>query len=345
MILLNQLFNKDFKYKLLTFDELVINLDRLSRFKLPDLSFKRVFFDIINKCLISPKYSKNELESADFNLISHIVQKIWNDSVSKFSCQYPKAPDIALNTLRYLINYTFKNLNENTKILLNTDLLFSPVLKNINYDNAVYNLKFLIKADNEIKSIDNINLTNLKRIRNKYGLYYPLEKVLIVEGITEEILLPVFAEKINHNFSKEGIYILGAGGKSKSPALYLKLKEKLNLPLILLFDSDAFEICSNLNNILLKKDKYILIEKGEFEDILSPNLIKRTLNNQYQPASPLLIKDLKRYDKMCDNIEFFFKSRHLGEFKKSSFAKLLASNIKYHTDSSEDIKKILLSIL
>lgn len=345
MILLNLLFNNKFKYKLLTFDELVISIDRLSRFKLPDTSFKRVFFDIINKCLIYPKFSKKELELSDINFISHVVQRIWNDSVIQFSSAEPNMTDIALNTLRFLINHTFKNLNENTKTLLNTDLLFSPILKKINYDNAVFNLKFLIKSNSEIKNIEDITLSNLKRIRNKYGLYYPLEKILIVEGITEEILLPVFAEKINHNFSKEGIYILGAGGKSKSPALYLKLKERLNLPVIMLFDSDALEICSNLNNIILKKDKYILIENGEFEDILSLNLIKRTLNNQYQPASPLLIKDLKRYDKMCDNIEFFFKSRHLGEFKKSSFAKLLAANIKYETDSSEDIKKILLSIL
>ena len=49
---------------------------------------------------------------------------------------------------------------------------------------------------------------------------------------------------------------------------------------------------------MLRKDKFILIEKGEFEDIISENLVKRTLNKEYEPATPLLMKDLKIYDRM-----------------------------------------------
>ena len=73
------------KYKLLSFEELVINLDRLSRFKLPEDSFYRVFSDIILKYLISPKYSKSDIEKLDAKYLSKIVKKIWNDSV-KNSC-------------------------------------------------------------------------------------------------------------------------------------------------------------------------------------------------------------------------------------------------------------------
>ncbi len=337
--------NIDYKYKLLTFDELVINLDRLSRFKLPDNSFKRVFFDIILKCLILPKYSKKELELTDFKLISCIVQKIWNDSVSKFSCDCSINIDISMLALRFIINNTFKNINLNTKILLNSNLMLTPVLNKLNYNEIAYNLKFLKKVSEKIKNPEDINFENLENLRYKFNLTYPIKKLLIVEGITEEILLPIFAKKLNHDFSSEGIFILGAGGKSKSPSLYMKIKDRLNIPIVLLFDFDAYEICDNLKNILQKKDKYILIDKGEFEDILSLNLIKRTLNKYYEPASPLITEDLKRFNKMCDNIEFFFKSRHLGEFKKSSFAKLLAENVKYDSDFTSEIKNLLISVL
>ena len=164
-------------------------------------------------------------------------------------------------------------------------------------------------------------------------------------GITEEILLPVFANKLDSNFDELGIYILGAGGKSKSPSLYLKLRDKLKIPVILLFDSDAKEICEVLNKSLLKKDKTILIEQGEFEDILSLNTIKRSLNTEYKPATPLQIDELRIKDKMCDNIDLFYKTRHLGEYKKSKVAKIIAENIKYDTDISIEIKKIIKMII
>ena len=123
------------------------------------------------------------------------------------------------------------------------------------------------------------------------------------------------------------------------------MKEKVKIPIILLFDSDAIEICNVLNKTLLNKDKIIIITQGEFEDILSLNLIKRTLNTEYEPASKLLIDDLRVVNKMCDNIELFYRTRHLGEFKKSKFSKIIAENIKYETDITEEIKNIIFSII
>ena len=181
--------------------------------------------------------------------------------------------------------------------------------------------------------------------RKKYNLKFPISKLIIVEGITEEILLPIFAKKLKHDFDNEGIYILGAGGKSKSPALYVKLKEKVKIPIVLLFDNDAIEICNILNKNLTKKDKIIIISQGEFEDILSLNLIKRSLNSEYEPVSKLLIDDLRIENKMCNNIELFYRTRHLGEFKKSKFSKIIAENIKYETDITEEIKNIIFSII
>lgn len=326
------------KYKYLTFDELVINLDRLSRFKNPEESFSRVFSEIIFKCLITPKYSKNEIENLDPKIIANIVQKIWNGSVEK---NLKFKTKITNNILKTHINNSFKNYDERTKIYISTKLNIEPILKKINYDSAPTNLKFLIKAIN----LEEKNYKNFENIRQNFKLKFPVKKLLIVEGITEEILLPVFAKKLGLDFDEQGIFVLGAGGKSKSPSLYLKMKNMLKIPVILLFDYDAKEISELLSKSLLKKDKIILIKQGEFEDILSPNTIKRSLNTEYKPATPLQIEELRQNSKMCENIELFYKSRHLGEYKKSKVAKILAENIKYDTDISDEIKNIIKMII
>lgn len=326
------------KFKYLTIDELVINLDRLSRFKNPEESFFRVFSEIITKCLISPKYSKSDLIKLDSKYITNIVEEIWNKSVkNEFKTNLPSKNNI----LKALVKSSFKNLDERTNTFISANLNINPILKHIDYASAPINLKFLIKTS----ELSEINFDSLQKNRYKYALKFPIKKLLIVEGITEEILLPVFADKIGLNFDKNGIYVLGAGGKSKSPALYMKLRDKLKIPVILLFDSDAAEINENLKKSLLKKDSTIIIEQGEFEDILSTNLIKRALNNEYKPVTQLLKEDLRLSTKMCENIEYFYKSRHLGEFKKSKVSKIIAQNIKYKTDISKAIQNIILNII
>ena len=330
--------DNNIKFKYLTFDELVINLDRLSRFKNPEESFYRVFSEIIFKCLITPKYSKNEIDNLSPEVISSIILKIWNESVKKLFGTKKKEIN---NLLENHINYAFKNYDERTKIFISTKLIITPILEKLDYNNIPINLKFLIQAS----KLNKMNDKNLDSIRKNFKLKFPIKKLLIVEGITEEILLPVFANKLGYNFDELGIYVLGAGGKSKSPSLYLKLKDKLKIPVILLFDADAIEICEILNKSLLKKDKTILINEGEFEDILPINTIKRALNAEYTPATPLQIQELRLKEKMCENIELFYKSRHLGEYKKSKVAKIIAENIKYSTDISEEIKNIIKMII
>ena len=108
-----------------------------------------------------------------------------------------------------------------------------------------------------------------------------------------------------------------------------------------MFDSDAKEICKELNSVLLKKDKIILVKKGEFEDILSQNLIKRALNREYETILPIKKKDLNKYTKMCDNLHFIYRTRQFGEFKKAKFAQIIAKNLKYKTDITCEIKDII----
>ena len=335
---------ENFKFKLLSLEELIINLDRLTRFKLPDESYFRVFYSILYKNLIIPKYTKTEIERLSPEVISNYVKIIWNTSVKSL---FPnkKVNFIINKTIKLIIKKQFKNIEKSTKKLIDTKLLLSPIIEKINYDTAPYNLKVLIKANQEFKTKNSINYEKLIRLREKFNLKFPVEKLLIVEGITEENLLPVFANRLHHNFDKEGIYILGAGGKSKSPDIYLKLKNKLKTPVILLFDSDAKEICELLKQNLLKKDKTIIINRGEFEDILSLNLLKRSLNREYNQYKLIIKKDLQIYKRMCHNIEHYYKTRKLGEFKKAKLSKIVAQNVKYNTDITDEVRDIIDKII
>lgn len=334
-------FNKkeNIKYKLLTRDELIISLDRLSRFKSPDESYNRVFNLILYKCLITPKLSKKDLETLPKESVSKYVQIIWNESVKNIFNTTINNNEVN-KALKFLSTNTFY-IDEQTKILINTNLIISPILNELDDTSVATNLKYLIFSNKIFNNDNKFDKKAVDNFRKKYKTQFPLKKLLIVEGITEETLIPVFAEKLNKSIDKEGLYILGAGGKSKSPSLYMQLKEKLKIPVVILFDADAKEICEILNKNLLKKDKTILIEQGEFEDILSQNLIKRTINNEYDTASPMIISDLNKYDKMCSNIEYFYRTRKLGEFKKSKFSKLISENIKYNTDITDEIQKLI----
>ncbi|MCD7779077.1 MAG: hypothetical protein LUH05_00180, partial [Candidatus Gastranaerophilales bacterium] len=121
------------KFKLLSFDELVINLDRLSRFKLPEYTYNRVFTDIITKFLISPKYSKKEIESLSPKVIALTVQKIWNESVK--NCGFcSNKENYAYKALSFIINKTFCNIDNKTRLLMNTKLNISAILNKIDYN-------------------------------------------------------------------------------------------------------------------------------------------------------------------------------------------------------------------
>ncbi len=333
------LLNTSVKYKLMSQEELAINLDRLTRFKLPEYTYNRVFCSILLKYLIYPKYSKKDIELLPAKYIAKVVKEIWNKSVENI---YGKAEklNIPYKAYKLIINKTYTNIDERTKTFINAGLKFTEILSGLSFEKSPLNIKMLIKVNDEIKT-EAFIYQDLIDLRKKYSLQFPISRLIIVEGITEEILLPVFADKLGYNFSKCGIYILGAGGKSKSPNLYALMRNKLKIPVTILFDADANDINEVLQSNLQKKDKSVVIKKGEFEDILSLNLIKRTLNNEFEVAVPVTKSELSDFDRMCRNIENFYRTRHLGEFKKSKFSKIIAKNIKYETDITSEIRNLL----
>ena len=317
-------------------ENLVLALDRLTRFKYPEIKYYRVFSDILCRYLLYPKLSKKEIYELDTCILAEFFEKVWNDSVRNY------LPDCVINKelnriLRHEI-YDSYNISESVKKLVDVDININGVLsiaKNIcGIENLPLNLRRLVM-------LENLNRDDEISIRERYDLLFPVEKVVLCEGITEEILLPEFAALYGYDFNKYGVKLLGAGGKNQVVKMYSELKNELKLPIFILLDADAKTSADMISPILRSCDSIYLIKHGEFEDIFSLNLIKRTINKRYKNICESTISDFRSNSSMTKVLSEFFRIHELGDFQKAEFAKELASNLKYATDLTEEIKEII----
>lgn len=308
--------------------QILISIDRLTRFKPTEEKYLRVFNDIILSNLTEPKIKKAVLQEIDYADIRDLAVFILNSSIGKESHS---------NKINMLLkeyeNSVFVN-SKQTQILLDNDINYEGIFHLIEED-APLNLKWL----KEIAKND-----DLKSVRKLKGLLFPVEQVVIAEGITEEILLPVFADFCGYNFDKNGVKIIAAGGKNQVVKLYYKLREELRIPIFVLLDKDAESNEYSINTKLRKSDKVYLLNSGEFEDLLPKELIVKTVNNEFKNFISIRKSDLEQDMPMVKILEELFKEKCLHEFKKAEFAQRVKAQIKSEKDLSEELKKIIEAI-
>ena len=317
------------KYKKLTPEKIKISLDRLTRFKFTREKYLRVFSDIILSNLIEPKIKKSELLNLPVHQIKELAEEIFNNSLENpISCDY----SINLRLAEYE-NSIFKNDTE-TRCLLENRLNYHEAVKSIGEDCCV-NLKWL-------KNLS--RASDLISMRENLFLKYPIEKVLLVEGLTEEILLPAFSKYLGYDFYQKGIQVIPAGGKNQVVKMYYKLIEELKIPVFLLLDKDAEDNIRQIKPKLRDIDKIHLVSCGEFEDLLPKSLIIKTLNMHFANFTSISESDLDDEQPEVKNLENIFKTKGLHEFKKAEFAKLVRANITESSDISAEIAEIIKEI-
>lgn len=330
------------RFKKLSKDQIIISLDRLTRFKPTKEKYLRVFSDILVNNLIEPKYKRNDIENLDFCLISDMVSTIINASLQTNSFDN----DINKRIISYLEEYensVFINDDETQK-LLNNNINYLGVLDLITEDNPI-NLKWLrevitILTDSDIDSAKKQSI----ELRQSKLLKYPLKKIILAEGITEEILLPAFSRYLGHDFYAEGIQIIAAGGKNQVVKMYYKLSQEVKLPIFVLLDRDAEENIRQIEPRLREIDCIHLVSCGEFEDLLPKSLIIKTVNFHFENFLSINEADLNIDMPTAKILEEIFKTRGLHEFKKAEFAKLVREKITEESDISEEIKSIICEI-
>ena len=330
------------RYKKLTKEQIIISLDRLTRFKNTREKYLRVFSDILISNLIEPKLKKQDIENLDFALITSYVTEIFNGSLDNLY------EDVCINNfIKDYENSVFINDIETQKLLDNKINYFSAI-KLISNDFPI-NLKWLKEITGLFVSERGlISFHEKKRLitdfRSHKFLKYPIELVILVEGITEEILLPAFARYLNYDFYSKGVQIIPAGGKNQVVKMYYKLASELKLPLFVLLDKDAESNIKQIKPKLRKQDKIHLVSCGEFEDLLPKSLILKTVNEHFKNFLTISESDINSGLPMAKLLEELFKTRGLHEFKKAEFAKLVRDKITCDSDISEEIKAIIAEI-
>ena len=318
------------KIKPLTEEQIIISIDRLTRFKYPEVKYLRVFKDIISSNLIEPKYKKNELDLMDYTEIRDLAQEIINYSLE---CQNLKVEnDLSVNEIIKEYESTVFQIDKNTLKLLDNKINYMACFSVIKNSEAL-NLKWLQEI---IEKSDVINA------RREKGLRYPVEKVVIAEGITEEILLPEFARLCGYDFDKNGVYIISAGGKNQVVKLFYKLADYLKLPVFILLDKDAKQNFDEIKPKLRKQDKVHLLDCGEFEDALPLELIERTLTDTLKNIS--VTEPFEPDVRMTKTLEEIFRHKGMHEFKKSEFAQMVREHLTSKNDVSDEIKEVIKEI-
>ena len=87
------------KIKPLTKEQLIISIDRLTRFKHPEIKYLRVFKDILINNLISPKFKKTELDNMEYPQLKDYAQEIINYSLKALNLTLDE--DYAINQQLY----------------------------------------------------------------------------------------------------------------------------------------------------------------------------------------------------------------------------------------------------
>ncbi len=317
------------KIKPLTKEQILISASRLTRFKHTEIKYLRVYKDIITGNLIYPKYKKQELDEFDYDIVRNLAEQIINFSLSELGID--EAGDYLINQRLFDYENSVFKINPQTQKLLKNKINYKGIAKLIS-DNEVNNLKWLKALGTE---------KNLTKARETNSLHFPVEKVIICEGITEETLLPAFGDVYGFNFDKNGVHIISAGGKNQVVKTYYELSEYLKLPIFVLLDKDAEENLRAVNYKLRDIDEVYILASGEFEDLLPQGLVERTLGYAFENISLLDIKLLDSDVPRVKILEEIFKTRGLHEFKKAEFANLVKINIKDKSDLSDEIIRIL----
>lgn len=316
------------KFKKLSKYQIKISVDRLTRFKPTEEKYLRVFSDIILSSLIEPKIKKSELLNMPYGKIKDMAEKIFNSSLPTTSNDFYKN--------EYLKNYEnniFTN-SEDTQLLLDNRLDYTAALDVVDCKDVV-NLMWLKSVSKE---------ADIRALRKENKFLYPIEKVIIAEGITEETLLPEFSKFCGYDFYENGVKILSAGGKNQVVKLYYKLCEELKIPIYVLLDKDAKSNVESINKRLRPQDKVHLLNSGEFEDLLPKSLIIKTVNNEFKNFLKITAKDLDTGMPMVKTLEELFKEKCLHEFRKAEFAQRVKQQIRAERDVSDELRNIIKEI-
>ena len=171
----------------------------------------------------------------------------------------------------------------------------------------------------------------LEAFRNKLpGSFLP-NVVVLVEGQSEEILIPTFGQLLNLDFSANGIELRSCGGAKQIVKQFLNLRDTVELPMISIFDADVSEESQIIKDSLRDIDRLHILRSGELEDSFTEQVFISHINNYIQKFGStkfLKVQELKAGKSRAQQMAHIWGRKKLGTFDKVEFAKITSDNIK-----------------
>jgi len=208
-----------------------------------------------------------------------------------------------------------------------------------------------LQADLKVQPLS-VWVLQRKEMRKLFSGGFLCEKILLVEGQTEMILLPALAKLLNIDLIEISSYIDACGGAQQVAKQYLNLRDTVSLPILCLLDGDALEQAELISDSLRDCDRLLTLRKGEIEDLFLEETIFRCMQiymSEMGYLDTIVFEDLREQaetvseaqgQRRVEILDRLCRQRGLGDFDKVAFAKILAEKIE-KTEVPEEAKVIL----
>jgi len=174
-------------------------------------------------------------------------------------------------------------------------------------------------------------------------VHAPYEQVILVEGSTEALLMPVLLQATLGPEAAQKIRVTPVGGKNQMLEQYVTLSEQLTLPLGVLLDRDANAMEADLLYYQRPQDRIVILDEGEFEDLYAPEALVEILNTQYQPFQPVTLDDLalRPAQSRSRQLARLWPALGLGDFEKVALAHQMVSQLAHGRGVTQAMRQLV----
>jgi hypothetical protein len=172
------------------------------------------------------------------------------------------------------------------------------------------------------------------------------KRLLLVEGATEQILLPHFAECIASDWNERAVLVIPAGGANQVVRRYPVLRAQLKLPIDCLLDGDVSSHAQLVASQLKQGDRLYVLESGAIEEAFPRDQIVDLVNAYFDTSgvglifTPVTLQELDSATNQ-ESMEKLWRKRNRGSFDKTGFAKVVAESITTAGQIPAEIRNLI----
>lgn len=183
--------------------------------------------------------------------------------------------------------------------------------------------------------------TMLEHRKSLPGEFLP-RVLCLVEGQTEQILLPVFGALLSYHFGGAGVRVVSCGGARQVVRNYLSMRETVALRIITILDGDVREEAEVVADSLRSGDRLITLASGEIEDTFKSDTMLR-LARHYFNSPCIEPQDIPTPPGCARGLAELARTKGLPAFDKIGFARA-AAGLLAPADIPDEGRSIIESI-